>query len=128
MWERAWTRASEWGIEHARVARATDRGSRERRARANRSRQPPLAASVVLHVAERLTPRRRQPEVELLHVLVLRELGRRAIHHDAAGLENVAVVGEAQRDVGVLLGQEEAHRLVAIQVAHDLEDLLDDLR
>ena len=50
------------------------------------------------------------------------------IHHDAAVFEDVAIVGVAQRDIGVLLGKQEADTFSLIQVAHDLEDLLDDLR
>src|SRR5450755_2029957 len=92
------------------------------------SSEPALAAAVVLHVAKAFPPTARQPEVELLDVLVSRQLGRCAVHHHAAILENVSVVGEAQRDIGVLFRKQKAHLLVLVQVANDLEDLLDDLR
>jgi hypothetical protein len=51
-----------------------------------------------------------------------------AVHHDAAVLQDVAVVGVAQRHVGVLLGQQEGDALALVQVLDDLEHLLDDLR
>ena len=52
-------------------------GAARQRAATVVSGQPALAAAVVLDVAEALAPGRRQAEVELLHVLVLRELRRR---------------------------------------------------
>src|SRR6478735_8243317 len=71
------------------------------------SRQPALAAAVVLHVAEASPAARGQSQVELLDVLVGPERLGLAIHHHAAVLEDVAVVGIAQRDGGVLLREEE---------------------
>src|ERR1700736_6513857 len=93
-----------------------------------RSSEPALAATVMLHVAEALASGARQAEVELLHVLVSGQLSRRAIHHHAAVFENVTVVREAKRDIGVLFRKQEADVLVLVQVADNLEDLLDDLR
>src|SRR5436190_589456 len=52
----------------------------------------------------------------------------RAVHHDAAIFENVAVACVFQRHVGVLLGEQEGDTLLAVEVLHDLEDLLNDLR
>src|SRR5436190_4260970 len=90
--------------------------------------QPTLAPPVGLHVAEAPAARGGEAEVELLYVLVLRQALRLAIHHDASVLEDVTVVGVAQRDVGVLLGEKEAHPLLAVELLHDLEDFLDELR
>src|SRR5690606_10519631 len=90
--------------------------------------QPALAASVGLHVAEGTPSLLGDPEIELAHILVLRELPGRAIHHDAAVLQNVTIVGILERHVGVLLGQQEAHPLLLVEVLHDAEDLGDDLR
>ena len=49
---------------------------------------------------------------------------RRARHHDAPGLEQVGVVGEIERERGVLLDQQHAHLLVAVERAQDAEQLL----
>src|SRR6266851_5784350 len=92
------------------------------------SGEPALAPAVMLDVAIALAAAGGEAEIELLDVLVGAQAGRRAVEHDAAVLEDVAVIGVAQRDVGVLLGEEEAHPGVAVQAADDLEDLLDDLR
>src|SRR5579883_1947777 len=87
--------------------------------RERKSRQPALAALVVLHVAEALASALRDAEVELLHVLVLGERAGLAVHDDAAVLENVAVARVIQRHVGVLLGEQEGDALARIEVAHD---------
>src|SRR6476660_6740003 len=71
------------------------------------SREPALSPAIVLHVAEAPAPRRRQAEVELLHVLVVRKVGRVAVHDDATVLQDVAVVRMAQRDHRILLGEQE---------------------
>src|SRR6266705_5431377 len=93
-----------------------------------RSSQPPLPAAVVLHVLEAPSRARGDSEIELLDVLVRGELGGRAVHDHAAVLEDVAVIGVAQRDVGVLFGEQKTYLLLLIEALHDLEDLLDDLR
>src|SRR5579862_2648276 len=51
------------------------RNSRFEAAR-QRSCQPPLATPIVLHFAKAPPSRRRQSQIELLHVLVLREIAR----------------------------------------------------
>src|SRR6202171_3654480 len=70
-------------------------------------RQPSLAALVMLHVAERLALAFGDAEIEFLHVLVLAQRLRLAVHHDAAALEDVTVSGVFQRHVGILLGEQE---------------------
>src|SRR5439155_23648871 len=87
----------------------------------DRSGQPAFSAAIMLHVAKRFASRRRETEIKLLDVLVLRQVGRRPVHHNAAVLEDVAIIGEAQRDVRVLLREKEAHFLLLVQVANDLE-------
>src|SRR5271166_1969180 len=91
-------------------------------------REPALAPLVVLDVAIALATAAGKPEVEFLHVLVRAQGLSGAVEDDAAVLEDVAVIGKAERDVGVLLGEEEAHPLLLVEAADDLEDLLDDLR
>src|SRR6187455_1928278 len=100
------------------------------RAMARSSGQPALAALVALHVAIALSLARGAAgaEVELAHVLVLAQGRRGAVHDDTAALQDVAVVGVAQRHVGVLLGEEEGDAFLEIEVLHDLEHFLDDLR
>src|SRR3984893_6398591 len=92
---------------------------------AGSSREPPLAAPVVLDVAVALPlPDAGQPQVELLDVLVLAHRLHVAVQHHAAVLHHVHVLGEAQRHVGVLLGEQHRDALLAVEAAHDLEDLL----
>src|SRR5687768_7097235 len=91
-------------------------------------RQPALTAPVMLGIAVALALVSAQAQVKLLHVLVARKRRGRAVHDYASGFEDVAVIGIAQRDVGVLLREQEAHALFLVQVAHDLENFLDDLR
>ena len=52
----------------------------------------------------------------------------RARHHHAAGLEQVGVVGQVEREGGVLLDEEHAHALLAVDRPHDAEDLSHDQR
>src|SRR5688500_13169609 len=73
------------------------------------SSEPTLSPAVGLHVAKAAAPARRIAEVKLLHVLVVGERFAFTVHHHAPVLEDVAVIGIAQRDVGVLLGEQEAH-------------------
>ena len=47
-----------------------------------------------------------QPEVELPHVGVGEQLGRRLVHHDLAVLHDVPVVGDGQCHRGVLLDKQ----------------------
>src|ERR1041385_6953166 len=53
------------------------------------------------------------------------ELGARAREHDAAGLEHVARVGSLQREVRVLLDDQDGQALVLVQLADDPEQLRD---
>src|SRR5712692_8964109 len=55
--------------------------------------------------------------------VVLLEDRRRSRQHHAAGLQYVGVVGQLQRDGGVLLDEQDAHALVAVDRAHDAKDL-----
>src|SRR2546426_2775085 len=92
----------------------------------NLSRQPPLPAPVVLHVAVALAlAHAGEPQVELLDVLVVADGLAVAVEDHAPVLHDVDVLGEAQRHVGVLLGEQHGHLLVAVQPAHDVEDLRD---
>src|SRR5262249_59096637 len=89
--------------------------------------EPPLSAAVVFYVPEGPARARRDPEVELLHVLVRGELRRGAVHDDPPVLQNITVVRVPQRDARILLGEQEADLLLAVQALHDREDLLDHL-
>ena len=50
----------------------------------------------MLDVAQTLAPRVGDAEIEFLHVLVGGEFFRRAVEHDAPGLEDIAVVGDIE--------------------------------
>src|SRR5215831_17690066 len=80
--------------------------------------EPPLSAAVVFDVLEAPARARRDPEVELLHVLVRGEIGGGTVHDDAAVLENITVVGVPERDARVLLGEQEADLLLLVEVFH----------
>ena len=82
----------------------------------------------MLDVAVALAARRREPEIELLDVLVGAQGGGRAVHYDPTVFEDVAVTGVAQCDVGVLLGDQKADILFLVQPVDDAEDFLDELR
>ena len=45
-----------------------------------------------------------------------------------AGLDDVAVIGVAERDIGVLLGDQKAHAFLLIQFFNDIKDLAHQLR
>src|SRR5262249_37305931 len=81
------------------------------------SGEPALAAPVMLHVAVALAAAGGEAEVEFLHVVIGAQTVRRPVHDDAAVLQDVAVIGVAERDVGVLLGEEEAHLALAVEAA-----------
>src|SRR4051794_24118005 len=93
-----------------------------------RSRQPALAAAVEFDVAVAFAAGGGQTEIEFLDVLVLAQRGRLAIHDDPAVFQDVAVIGIAQRDIGVLLGDDKADAGLLVEPGDDLEDLLDQLR
>src|SRR5262245_13706622 len=126
----SWRARPTWAARASAPPRATwvcaSRGDRS--TRASLSSEPALSAAVGLDVAEALAASGGEAEVELLDVLVIGERLALAVHHHPAVLQDVAVVCVAQRDVGVLLGEQEAHLFLAVQLAHDLEDLLDQLR
>src|SRR6266498_2909160 len=83
--------------------------------------QPALPALVELHVAVALSAS--AAEIELLHVLVRPERVRLAVEDDAPVLHDVAVVGDPEREVRVLLDEEQARLLLAVHAHEDLEDL-----
>src|SRR5438552_15846620 len=97
---RSWRSSSASGFRASASARAMASFS---------SREPALAALVALHVAVALALARGRAgaEVELAHVLVLAQRCRGAVHDHPAAFQDVAVVGVAQRHVGVLLRQQE---------------------
>src|SRR3989442_11833331 len=67
-------------------------------------------------------------EVRASDGVVPAELSRRPRHDDAARLEEVGVIGEVERRRDVLLDEQDAHALLAVDGAHDAEDLASDER
>src|SRR5690606_15698965 len=67
--------------------------------------QPALAPTVELGVAETLALAARHAQVKLLDVFVLGQLPGFAVHHDPPVLQDVAVIGVAQGNIRILLGQ-----------------------
>src|SRR3954465_12867867 len=93
-----------------------------------RLRAPSLAAAVVFGVAETFPSCSGHAEIKLLHVFVACKIGRWTIHDYPAVFQDVAVIGVAQGDIGILLGQQEAHLFMFVQAPHDRKDFVDDLR
>ena len=87
-----------------------------------------LAPLVMLDVAQALAPRIGDAEIEFLHVLVGGELLRGAVEDDAAGLQDVAVVGDIERALRVLLDQQHRHLHLVAQLCDHLIDPVDDQR
>ena len=101
------------------------------RDKSGRTSLTPASASCAGNACRRGTILRRpsgNAEVEFLDVLVVGERLGVAVHHHAAVLQNVAVAREAQRHIGVLLGEQERHAFLVVEVFDDHENLLDDLR
>src|SRR3954454_18514578 len=91
-------------------------------------RRPPRSVSVlprphgdVLRVASYRKRYRADlaPQVSLSQILVLEQVGRFALQHDPAGGKDVSAVGDRERDIRVLLHDEDRDA--------GLVDLLDDL-
>src|SRR5271166_5360147 len=92
------------------------------------SREPALAALVRLDLLERASVLARGAQIEFAHVLVVLERFGRAVEHDAASLQNVAEARAPQSSARVLLGEQEGDAFALVEAAHDLEDLIHDLR
>src|SRR5437667_7363726 len=65
-------------------------------------------------------------EVGAADGVVAAQVGRRAGHDDAAGLEEIRVVREIEGDGRVLLDEEHAHAFLPVDGSHDAEDLSHD--
>src|SRR2546428_257155 len=89
------------------------------------SREPSLAAPIMLHVAVALPlADAGEPQVELLDVLVLADRPGVAVEDDAPVLHHVAVLSEPERHRGVLLGEQDGDARLTVHAADDLEDLV----
>src|SRR5882757_1181124 len=67
-------------------------------------------------------------EIGRAHLRIAQQLGAGPGQRDLAVDHDVAAMGELERVVGVLLDQEYRDLLLLVDVADDLEDLLDDER
>src|SRR2546427_3735592 len=65
-------------------------------------------------------------EIRASDGVVPAELGGRARHDDAAGLEEVGMVRQVERRRHVLLDEQDADALLAVDRTDDAEDLADD--
>src|SRR3990172_6997252 len=78
--------------------------------------QPAFTPFVVLDVPVGLPgPNVGEPEIKLLDIRVLPERFCRAVEHDPPVLHHIAVVGDGQRERGVLLHQEHGELLLPVQ-------------
>src|SRR5579871_6103355 len=67
-------------------------------------------------------------KVKLLDILGMHQTVASVVHHNAADLEHIAVMRSFQRDLGILLDQQDRHPLLVIDASNDLEDFLDQER
>src|ERR1700676_5346268 len=63
-------------------------------------------------------------EIEFLNVLGVQQPLATVVHDHAADFQNVTIMRRLQRDLGVLLDQQDRHALLFIDAADDGEDLL----
>src|SRR5260221_11984114 len=103
------------------VARATAEARPRSRCARRESRQPALAAAVMLDGVVVLVPG--AAEIEFLDVRVLLQRLRRAVHDDAAVLDEIGVADDVERRRGILLDQENADA-VLVEAADDAKDLV----
>src|SRR3990172_1282518 len=91
--------------------------------------QPAPAPLVVLHVAIALgLAELGKAKVELFDVFVLAEAGRRAVEHDFAVFEHVAVVGDVEGGAGVLLDEQDGQAFLGVDAPDELKDLFHEQR
>src|SRR4051812_46599940 len=95
-------------------------------ARATEAYMPPVAIPATIWCAS--PSMWSVPQVRATDGLVLPDLGGDAGHDDVAGLKQVGEVGEFQRQIGVLLHQQDADAALGADPPHDAEDLLHDQR
>src|SRR3954467_3232518 len=62
-------------------------------------------------------------QIGLADVFVVGDLAGRARHHDASGFDDVCLVGEFERELRVLLDDEDADLVFAVDLAEDLEQI-----
>src|SRR5690606_11656685 len=67
-------------------------------------------------------------QIELLHVLALHQLFAAVLHDDAAHLQHIAVPAGLEPHDGVLLDQQHADAVLAVEADDDVEDLGDQSR
>src|SRR5437899_348843 len=91
------------------------------RSRGGTLAQPPLLATVVLHLAIGAALALGEAEVELAHVVIPREHVGRPVHHHLADLEDVPVRGEGQRKRGILLDEQD-RRALAVDLGDRVAD------
>ncbi len=70
-------------------------------------KHPALAAFVELEIFETLpTPSFTEPQIELTHVLIAPQHLSGTVQDDPAVLHDIAVMGDAEGDLGILLDQQ----------------------
>src|ERR1051326_5925443 len=101
---RGWAKA-------ARSAAVPTRNKQDAGARALRALTPPYETRIP-HLI---------PQIRAAHGFVVADVARRALDHEAPGLDQIGVVGKIERERGVLLDQQDAHVLLAVERAQDAE-------
>src|SRR5690348_7866587 len=67
-------------------------------------------------------------KIEFLDILGMHQTVASVVHDDAANFEHIAVMRGFQRDLGILLDQQDRHPLLLVDAADNLEDFLDEQR
>src|SRR6476620_10733214 len=117
----------------AHLAAARTGRPRARRGRAFRARrsgrlqrsQPPLPPLKAFQVLKTLALVAGAAEVKLFYVLIVAQFGGRAVEHHLALFHDVAVASHRERGARVLLHQKDGDAEVAVDVADDGKDFLD---
>src|SRR5262245_36255755 len=89
---------------------------------------PAAAPAVLLDVAIAAAALAAAPEIELADILVTAQPLRRAVEDDAAVLDHVAVVGDLERDLSVLLDEQDGGARLFADRREAAHQLLDDER
>src|SRR6516164_8055968 len=67
-------------------------------------------------------------QIGFADVFVVRDVLGVARHHDTPGLDHIGLVGEFERELGVLLDDQDRHLVLAVDLAEDPEEIAHDQR
>src|SRR5437763_9751292 len=107
------------------TSRSTERPPKARETRSSSSSAIPAAATpVLLDLAVAATLAGRGAEIELADVLMRAQPLGRAVEHDASVFHHVAVIGDVERHLRVLLDDEKRHAKAITDLAQAVHQFL----